>query len=113
MTKNEAAAIVKMISTMYPNEYSKIDVAGMRQIVEMWAAATEGYTEEQIATALQQYVSNDTSGFAPKPGQVKQYVPKYKRLQQRANNFIEMQNHNDVIDKAWWKELAAKPGNLI
>lgn len=113
MTKNEAAALVKMISTMYPNEYTKIDVAGMKMIVEMWARVTEGYTGEQMSVALQQYMATDTSGFAPKPGQLLQHVPEHKKLQHRTNNFIEMQNHNVVIDDAWWKELAAKPGNLI
>lgn len=74
MSKSEAAAILKMIIAMYPNEYAKIEPESMKLIVEMWAGATEGYTGEQVAAAVQQYVASDTSGFAPKPGQVLKFI---------------------------------------
>ena len=74
MTKNEAGVIVGMISTFYPNEYAKIPPENLKLIVEMWAATCEGYTGKQVSAAFQQYMANDTSGFAPKPGQVIQYI---------------------------------------
>lgn len=74
MTKNEAAAIVEMIATFYPNEYAKLTPSAMEMIVSMWAATCEAYTGAQVSAGLQQYMANDTSGFAPKPGQVIQYI---------------------------------------
>lgn len=74
MTKNEAAVVVKMISTLYPNEYAKISPESMKLVVELWAATCEGYSGEQVSAALRQFMANDTSGFAPKPGQLIQYI---------------------------------------
>ena len=74
MTKNEAGVVVKMISTFYPNEYSKLTPEAMAMIVKMWAVTCESYTGEQVAAALQQYMAVDLTGFAPKPGQLIQYI---------------------------------------
>ena len=70
MTKNEAGVIVKMISTFYPNEFTKTTPEQMKFIVEMWAATCERYKPEQVTAALQQFMSTDLKGYAPKPGQL-------------------------------------------
>ncbi len=74
MTRNEAGVIVDMISTFYPNEFAKTTPAGMKMIVDMWAAACAGYTSDQMAAALQQFVMTDVKGYAPKPGQLTQFI---------------------------------------
>ena len=70
MTKNEAGVVVKMISTFYPNEFTKTTPEQMKYIVEMWAATCERYRPEQVTAALQQFMATDLKGYAPKPGQL-------------------------------------------
>lgn len=95
MTKNEAAVIVEMISTFYPNEFSKTSPAAMKLIVDMWAATCEAYTSEQITAAFQQFMVNDTKGYAPKPGQVIHYI-------------TSVEDENDMTaDEAWSLALNA------
>lgn len=74
MTKNEAAALIAMIDTAYPGHFAKIDQQGMDMLVDLWASTCEGYTGIQMAAALKQYMASNTSGFAPVPGQLIQYV---------------------------------------
>lgn len=74
MTKNEAGAILKMIKSFYPNEFAKIEPQSMALLTELWASVCEGYTGEQMSAALKQYMARDTSGFAPKPGQLINYI---------------------------------------
>lgn len=74
MTRNEAAVIVDMIGTFYPNEYAKSSPEQMKFIVDMWAATCGAFSAKQVAEGLQKYVASDLSGFAPKPGQVIQHI---------------------------------------
>lgn len=108
MTKNEVGSLIKMIMTVYPNEYAK--TTNMDGIVGMWMSVCSDYSGEQMAKAFRQYLADDTSGFAPKPGQLIKYI---KPERSTTNNFADMESHGVVIDDAWWAALAARPGNLI
>lgn len=100
MTKNEAAVIVKMISTMYPNEYAKLSPESMKLIVEMWASTCEGHTGEQVSAALRQFVASDTSGFAPKPGQL-------------INLIVAHEDGNDLTESEAWSMVLRAASNAI
>ena len=108
MTRNEVGKLIKTIATIYPNEYAKI--TSLDELVELWMTACKDHTGKQMTDAFAKYVTDDTSGFAPKPGQLIKYV---KPERSTINNFADMPSHNIVIDENWWAELAAKPGNLI
>ena len=100
MTRPEAARVVLKISTMYANEYSKIPADNLEMIVQMWADTCEGYTGEQIEAALQQYMANDTSGFAPKPGQLIQYL-------------VAPEDSNDLTASEAWAMVVKAMSNAI
>jgi len=47
---------------------------------------------------------------------VKKYVSRWLENEERSRltkSFSSMQNRNEKLDDKWWRELAAKPGNLI
>lgn len=74
MNRNEAGVLVKMIANFYPHEYAKVSQEQMKFIVDMWALTCEQYSLNQVMAAFRQYVAIDVTGFAPKPGQVMQYI---------------------------------------
>lgn len=100
MTKNEAGAIVKMISTFYPNEYAKLTPEAMAMVVEMWAVTCEVYTGEQIAAAFQQFMATDVKGYGPKPGQLIQLI-------------CEPEDEKDLNENDAWSLVARATGNGI
>jgi len=74
MNRNEAGVLVKMIANFYQHEYAKVSQEQMKFIVDMWALTCDQYTLDQVMAAFKHYVSIDVTGFAPKPGQVTQYI---------------------------------------
>lgn len=74
MTRQAAAKVVFKISAAFPGTYARLSAEEMPAVVEIWSEVCEAYTGEQVLAALKQYIAHSTTGFAPTPGQLIQYI---------------------------------------
>lgn len=73
MTRDEAKKLIMIISAAYPN-YKPAD---MTYTINLWWKMLEQYDYQRMAEAVQAYIVNDSSGFAPSIGAL---VEKYRLL---------------------------------
>jgi len=66
MTREETKKIVMVIASTYPN-WHPMD---MSFTVDAWTSMLDGFSYQQISTALKAFILTDTSGFAPSVGQL-------------------------------------------
>lgn len=66
MTRDEAKKLVMIITYTYPNWHP----ADLTACVDVWFEVLKEYEYNPCAMALKTFISTDTSGFAPTPGQV-------------------------------------------
>lgn len=66
MTREETKKIVMVIVATYPN-WHPLD---MSLTVDAWTSALDGFSYQQISTALKAFILTDTSGFAPSVSQL-------------------------------------------
>lgn len=66
MTRKDVKKLLAMIQATYPNYKPEDEQAA----VNAWCIALEEYNENAIALAFKAYMTTDTSGFAPSPGQL-------------------------------------------
>lgn len=78
MTVKEARKLIAVFMVTYPN-YKPIDT----ELAAMtWADVMSEYSYEQVNMALRMYMKASTSGFAPTPGQLVEYIQKTAQLQE-------------------------------
>lgn len=70
MTKQEAGKLIYVIKATYPASFMKFTDADYANMIMAWAGLLEDYTYEQASAGLKIYMSGDTKGFPPSPGQV-------------------------------------------
>lgn len=70
MTKDEAAKIVFIIMSTFSTAYKNLSAEKTSAMIQAWAAVMEDYTYSEAEQGLYIYMSTDTSGFPPSPGQV-------------------------------------------
>lgn len=66
MTRDEAKKLVMIITYTYPNWHP----ADLTACVDVWFEVFKEYEYNPCAMALKTFISTDTSGFAPTPGQI-------------------------------------------
>lgn len=67
MTKSEVAKLIYVIQATYPRFFENADIDNM---VEAWTFALDEFTYEQASLGLKTYITTDTKGFPPSPGQI-------------------------------------------
>lgn len=67
MTRDETKQLLMRISSVYPNWKPQ---AELKYVVETWWEYLSEYTYNEMKMALKAYISTDTNGFAPAPGQL-------------------------------------------
>lgn len=74
MNKKEAAAILGIIKTAYPNfNNSGVNEA---QIVELWQSMFSSDSAELVAAAVKTFIASDEKGFPPHIGAIKSEIVK-------------------------------------
>lgn len=66
MTREDVQKLLAMIQTVYPN-YKPIDKTAA---VNAWILALEDFNKNEVALAFKSYMTTNTTGFAPVPGQL-------------------------------------------
>lgn len=67
MTRDETKQLLMRISSVYPNWKPQ---AELKYVVETWWEYLSEYSYSEMKMALKAYISTDTNGFAPAPGQL-------------------------------------------
>jgi len=70
MNKQEAQKTVVAIMAAYPNHYKHFTTFEIETLVGVWESCCEDYTYEQVSAGLKIFLTSDTKGFPPSPGQV-------------------------------------------
>lgn len=74
MTRDEVKKIILIIGTTYPNWHGDMFEEKLSDIVDVWATVLRDDDYAVIEAGLMTYIQNDTSGFAPTPGQIRQSI---------------------------------------
>lgn len=91
MTKQETAKIIYVIKATYPNAFQKYTTQDFDNMIAAWSSVMEDYSYETASAGLKVYLSSDTKGFPPSPGQVIDCITK-----------ITMPPSEDLtVDEAW------------
>ena len=70
MTKEETAKIIYIIMSTYSAAYKNISAEKTNALIQSWNAVMGDYSFGDVEQGLYVYMSTDTSGFPPAPGQV-------------------------------------------
>ena len=76
MNIEETKKVAFIIKSNYPKYYQSFSDMDMRNMVEVWNAVFEGYSYPAVCAGVKAYMSNDTEGFPPVPGQIIDYIHK-------------------------------------
>lgn len=74
MTKEETTKLVFMIKSTYPKTYEKFSSKEFENMIDMWAFVLSEYDYCLISIGLKAFLTSDTSGFPPTPGQLIAYT---------------------------------------
>ena len=70
MTKEETSKIVFIIMSTFTTAYKNTNAEKTAALITAWNAVMEDYSYAEVEQGLYIYMSTDTSGFPPSPGQV-------------------------------------------
>lgn len=80
MNKQEISKLVTVLMAAYPTYYSKLDKQEMINLVNAWYIVLGDYSYDVGQAGVKMYLSNDTKGFPPSPGQVVDCIYKVKSM---------------------------------
>lgn len=80
MNKDETQNILTILRVNYPNNFKSVaNKKDMNLIVNTWVLQFKDYTFDEVYKAIMSIMANDTSGFAPSIGRIKEELnKKYK-----------------------------------
>lgn len=67
MTREETKMIIKMLSSVYVNEFSKLTEDKVLQMIDVWTVLLEDEDANKIATVTKAYLKSNTNAFMPTP----------------------------------------------
>lgn len=70
MTKAEVAKLIYVVKATYPSPFQKYTTQDLENMISAWIMVMSDYTYEQASAGLKVYLSSDTKGFPPSPGQI-------------------------------------------
>ena len=70
MTREETTKIIFMMKSAYPKTYEKFSEFDFKNMIDMWAFCFEDFDFNRIFLALKAYITSNTTGFPPVPGQL-------------------------------------------
>lgn len=86
MTADEISKMVYIVKSTYPNQFKNYDTAMMKNHIAAWVMVFEDKPKDLAYQALKLYLSTDSKGFAPSPGQIVDCMHKI-RPKQYMNEF--------------------------
>lgn len=79
MTNKNIKSILALLIANYPNSFKNVEKQDMDLIFKTWETQFKNYTLDDVFNAIMAIIANDTSGFAPSIGKIKDELnKKYK-----------------------------------
>lgn len=72
MTREEVKEMFNVIKAIYPAFQKDVPKQTISRAIDLWTALFADDTANVVLEALHAYISTDTKGFAPSPGQIKE-----------------------------------------
>ena len=101
MTREDIQEFLMTMQSFYQN-YKPVDKT---LTVNIWLTSFQDCTKKELADSFVEYVKNDTSGFAPVPGKLRQVIMKkrkkvemlnFERLCLQKSNLIEQKDIGQI-----------------
>lgn len=73
-TTNDIRKLISVTAAYYPNFYRGMTDSQLMTQVRAWELVLKPYEYKDLEQALVRYVSSDTKGFAPTPGQIISFI---------------------------------------
>ena len=70
MKKSETVDCITYLSAAYPGAYKRFTEQKFETLIAVWYNTFSEYPFATVMVGIQGYISTDTSGFPPSPGQV-------------------------------------------
>lgn len=70
MNREETAKLIFTVKAVYPSHYARYTAQDFENLIAAWCAVLEDYTYAQASTGLKIFLSSETKGFPPTPGQI-------------------------------------------
>ena len=70
MKKSETVDCITYLSAAYPGAYKRFTEQKFETLIAVWYNTFSEYPVQMVMVGVQGYISTDTSGFPPSPGQV-------------------------------------------
>ena len=70
MNKDETLKVCFIIQSAYPQHYTGFSDRERKAMQEIWFALMEDYDYRTVCAGVKAFMSNDTKGFPPSPGQI-------------------------------------------
>lgn len=74
MTREEIKEAMEIIKTIYPNFQKDLPRQIKTRAIDLWAALFAGDEYDVVMAAIHGYIANETKGFPPSPGQLKEKI---------------------------------------
>lgn len=97
MNTSETAQIVMIVKAVYPLQFQKYSEQDYKNMVTAWSAVFEPYPFEIVNAGLQIYLTSDTKGFPPAPGQV---IDKIMKIQHPVSEDLTENEAWSLVQKA-------------
>ena len=81
MKKSETVDCIIYLDAAYPGAYKRFTEKKFETLVAVWYNTFSEYPVEMVMVGIQGYISSDTSGFPPSPGQVMKVIQNITRQQ--------------------------------
>ena len=79
MTTENVKSILALLMANYSNSFKNVEKKDMELIIKTWETQFKDYTFDEVYKAIMSIMANDTSGFAPSIGRIKEELnKKYK-----------------------------------
>lgn len=98
MTAIEASAVLEYLKAAYPIAYAKTDDSGLKTAITVWADVFEDMPVEAVMAALKAYISADTSGRAPAPGQIRDII--FRAMEKQNNSGLPSEEKAVMLVKS-------------
>ena len=110
MELNETLKILSLIKIAYPNAYNKLSEDEVKAMSKLWNAQFKDYGFELVATAVNTFISQDLSTYAPTIAQIKNICKKLTTSIGKTDNEVWQPIHKAICNgiyesKKEWKKL--------
>ena len=101
MNKDETQNILTILRVNYPNNFKSVaNKKDMNLIVNTWGLQFKDYTFDDVYKAIMSIMANDTSGFAPSIGRIKEELNKKYKESVRLCRILK----SSISDSNWMKQ---------